>query len=111
MLAGLRDAPVAVETVCPETGETVSFEGTLEELESDAAVVSIGVANDPLVDADASADDDEAPPFSHVYDRSCPYVQAFASRDAYEAWRETVDAETTAISPAVALAAAKALAA
>jgi len=110
VLAGMTDAAVAVETVCPETGETVSFEGTLDDLASDAAVVSIGVANDPLAGADVTADDDQ-PAFSHVYDGTCPYVKAFASRDAYESWREAVDAATVAISPAVALVAARELAA
>lgn len=120
VLAGMTDAAVGVETVCPETDETIRFEGTLDDLASDAAVVSIGVANDPLagVDGDGGAggdgggeDADDAPPsFSHVYGATCPYVKAFASREAYEAWREDVDAATLGLSPDVALAAARELA-
>jgi len=107
VLAGMTDAAVEVETVCPETGDAIGFEGTLESLASDAAVVSVGVANDPRpID-----DEGETTPFSAVYGATCPYVRAFASREAYEAWREGVDAATAALSPATALAAARELAA
>lgn len=106
VLAGMTDSAVAVETVCPETGETVQFQGALADLASDAAVVSIGVANDPQ-----SVDDAETTPFAVSYGATCPYVNAFASHDAYESWQADVDAATMALLPTVALAAARELAA
>lgn len=137
VLAGLVDDAVAVETPCPETGETVTFAGTLDEMTTDAAIVSLGVAADATpaatdggrsagpkgsagcgcgpdccgsADATGSADA-RAGGESFAYDVICPYVNAFASREAYERWSASTDAPTTAVSPAVAVLVARELAA
>lgn len=87
----LTDKPGTITTACPTTGETVHLEirdGAVD-VTPEMAVFSIGV------DAGGATEPPYTPAESYGF--VCPYGNAFADWDAYEAWAEGTDAVTAAI--------------
>lgn len=103
VLAGLTDESVAIESHDPETGEPLELTVTADgrAIAPDGTVVSLGVARD-VPDGPLTS--------TKTYGALCPYVHAFGSEATYEAWADTVDAETTPLSVEDAAAAARILA-
>jgi hypothetical protein len=90
VLHALVDEPVTIESVVPGGGE-VTAHVTADGVDADpeSAVLSFGAA------ADTDVPDERSPAAAYV--QTCPYIHAFPSRAAYEAWDEaTPEGVTTA---------------
>ena len=87
------EGPVHVESTPPNGGPQVSFDVASEAVTVDPpeAMISLGA----LGSAGRNRTDPPTP--KRTYQELCPYVHAFPSRDAYEAWAASVDAATTAV--------------
>lgn len=81
---------VEVASECPETGERVTTRASRDriEVDPDDAVLSFGVAE---------TDEHAEPTAELTYGAMCPYIHAFADRDAYDRWAAETDAPTTAL--------------
>lgn len=92
-LARLEEEPVEIRTVSP-SGEVVEVRtdasGDVPVDPPDAAM-SFGIADG----REAAADD--RPIRERIYATVCPYVRAFAGREAYLRWAERVDATTVGV--------------
>ena len=80
-----------VRSTTPVRGVGVEFELDADgvAVSHEDALVSVGVASDPEPEEEVTVET--------VYRQVCPYVQPFEDAAEYELWRETVDAETTAV--------------
>lgn len=87
--------PIGVESRSP-AGDGVGFTVTREEIRTDpaGAVISFGVADDV-----PAPDPDEMSPVL-AYERLCPYVHAFPSLAAYDAWADSLEGAVTMALPA-----------
>ncbi|MCU4800861.1 alkylmercury lyase family protein [Halobacteria archaeon HArc-gm2] len=87
----LRGEPGTVRSTTPEDGEpiTIDVERDGVTVDTDDAVVSIGVARDVSGDGPPRQED--------VYTETCPYIHVFASVDEYERWAAETDAATTSL--------------
>lgn len=91
VLHALLDDPVSAESTVPG-GDEVTARVTADGVDTDpeSAVLSLGAAADP-------EEPDERGPAA-AYGQTCPYIHAFPTEAAYEAWDEsTPDGATTAI--------------
>lgn len=90
VLSHLVAEPVEIHTESPENElikMRVSPDGDVDATPSDA-VMSFGIAADVKPPTDGCLHSEK------VFAAVCPYVKAFATRDAYEHWAESVDAAT-----------------
>lgn len=87
----IRETPGTVHSVTPEDGEeiTIDVESDGVTVDTDGAVISLGVSRDVNVDGTPTHED--------VYAESCPYIHVFASADEYERWASDVQAATTSV--------------
>lgn len=105
ILAAIETEPVDIHTTSPN-GVTIEAHAVgSEELSvtPDTAVVSLGIS------LDAHELSGGNPTLQDGYTAICPYVQAFADREAYATWAETVPAATVATPLSGATAFARAL--
>lgn len=87
----LRETPGAIHSITPEDGEAITID--VEEdgvtVDTDGAVISLGVSRDVDVEGTPTHED--------IYAESCPYIHVFASVDEYERWATGVNAATTSV--------------
>ena len=100
----LRQTPGTVRSVTPEDGESITVDVTADgaTVDTDGAVVSLGVSRESDVEGTPTTED--------VYAETCPYIHAFASVDEYERWADGVDASTTSVPAETGVAIARELA-
>ena len=81
---------VEITTESPVSGAKIDVvvSGGEVEVDPSGAVMSIGVA------ADAEGPSPDADRRELAYEKICPYGHAFRDQSEYEAWADTVDAET-----------------
>lgn len=93
ILAAIEDRPVEIRTESPAgavvEARSVGTEGLT--VDPPGAVFSFGI--DEAVDPPGEG----GPSFERGYAAICPYVRAFADRDAYERWAAEVPAATVAM--------------
>lgn len=106
LLPFVVDGPVTVRSESPSSGEVVEIRVSRDgvTVSPEDAVMSFGIAADVDERADHAVDSELA------YETFCPYVNAFASRQEYEAWADaTGDAVTVGLTMAEGFALARAL--
>ncbi|MDT3434877.1 organomercurial lyase [Haloarcula sp. 1CSR25-25] len=105
ILAALEHKPVEVHTVSPDGVVIEARAVGSEELSVDpeTAVFSLGIG------LDAHEESGGDPTLQDSYAAICPYVKAFADRDAYDRWADVVPAATVATPLSSATAFARAL--